>query len=92
VELQAGDELLFDCGDKFDENSPIVKSNLVLTGLVQQNHAREFMFAFKVQGTSMPHHIFMFNPSFSCQLLSLIMACFNPHRFGFCSLGRTILT
>jgi hypothetical protein len=91
VNLQAGDELLFDCGDNFDENSPTVKSNLDLTGLVQQNHAREFMFAFKVQGTSILHHIFMFNPSFSCQSLSLLVACFNPHMFGFCSFGRTIL-
>lgn len=50
ITLQAGDELLFDCGDKFDEHSDAVKNNLELLGLVQDDHYREFMFAFQVQG------------------------------------------
>lgn len=51
VKLQSGDELLFDCGDNFDEHSDIVKANLTLIGLVQDDHVREFMVAFEVQGT-----------------------------------------
>ena len=52
IKMQSGDELLFDCGDNFDENSDIVKANLTLVGLVQDDHVREFMVAFEVQGNA----------------------------------------
>lgn len=50
ITLQSGDELLFDCGDNFDVNSEKFKANLTLIGAVQDDHVREFMVAFEVQG------------------------------------------
>ena len=54
IKLQSGDELLFDCGDNFDQHSDVVKANLKVIGLVQDDHVREFMVAFEVQGSALP--------------------------------------
>lgn len=50
VVLQAKDEILFDCGDDFDETSDIVQQNLKHIGVVENDSEREFMVAFEVLG------------------------------------------
>lgn len=50
VPLQANDEILFDCGDDFDEASGIVQQNLCDIDVVESDSEREFMVAFEVLG------------------------------------------
>lgn len=55
VALQAKDEILFDCGDDFDEASDIVQQNLYDIDLVETDTDREFMVAFEVLGPLLAH-------------------------------------
>eukprot|EP00892_Ulva_mutabilis_P002422 jgi/Ulvmu1/12180/UM085_0044.1 len=48
VVLQPKDQVLFDCGDKFDAASSIVEQNLTDIEVVEDGSDREFMFAFEV--------------------------------------------
>lgn len=54
VALQAADEIVFDCGDEFDEASEIVQRNLCDVDVVESGGEREFMFAFEVLGPASP--------------------------------------
>jgi K+/H+ antiporter YhaU regulatory subunit KhtT len=90
VKLQPGDELLFDCGDDFSESSPIVKANLTLIGLVKDEHVREFMFAFKVQGTFPPTpEPFMCSPCSCPRTCTLLLLLLHAQ---FCSISSCCLS
>jgi hypothetical protein len=52
VQLAPGDELLFDAGAGFDEHAEVVSDNLESVKEDGEQHAREFMFAFSVEGAS----------------------------------------
>lgn len=57
VVLRAGDELLFDCGDGFDQRAPTVAANLTDVSAVESAAVQEFMVAFEVLGTSPPNFV-----------------------------------
>lgn len=54
VELAAGDVLLFDAGAGFSAQSDVVQGNLELVEQETELTEREFMFAFRVDGASVP--------------------------------------
>jgi len=53
VVLRGKDEILFDCGDEFDEASDTVQQNLMDIGVVENESEREFMVAFEVLGAQL---------------------------------------
>lgn len=52
LELQAGDELVFDVGPQFNPAAAIVLANLRDVGVAGDSAAKEFMIAFKVEARS----------------------------------------
>lgn len=59
VVLRAGDELLFDCGDSFDQRAPVVVANLTDVSAVESAAGQEFMVAFEVLSALPPCSVAM---------------------------------